>query len=158
MEKSIRRWTKEEDDRLLRQITAFPQNLNKCFFIVAEEIDRSPKAVAGHWYQKLSKRPDVMCFFIASQRHIARNRKNGTGMPSNPSIWRRFLRVIKSVLGQSMIYVSDVKPLLQQWRKRLNKSNNDDSYKVALSECIYDLEKSIDTTLSSQITSDNFYS
>lgn len=57
-----------------------------------------------------------------------------------------------------MIYISDVKPLLLQWKERLSKSTNDDSYKVALSECIYDLEKSLDNTLDSQITSDNFYS
>lgn len=98
MEKSIRRWTKEEDERLLRQITAFPQNLNKCFMIVAEETGRSKGAVSAHWYQSLSKKPDVMCFFTASQKHISRNRKNGVGTPSNLSVWHRLLRVIQNII------------------------------------------------------------
>lgn len=98
MEKSIRRWTKEEDNRLLRQITAFPQNLSKCFIIVAEETGRTKSAVSAHWYQSLSKQPDVMCFFTASQKHIPRNRKNGVGSPSNLGVWRRLLRVIQNII------------------------------------------------------------
>jgi len=96
--RDMRRWTSEEDDRLLRQVRAFPQNLHKCFIIVSEEIGRTDKAVAAHWYQHLSKKPDAMCFFTASPRHVSKNRKNGMGVESNGNIWRRLMAVIRSIV------------------------------------------------------------
>ena len=92
-----KRWTKEEDDRLFRQIKAFPGNLNKCFLIVSEEIGRTPAACASHWYSSLSKKAEV-AFFTASTRSVSKNRKNGKGVESNPSIWRRLLRVIQTII------------------------------------------------------------
>lgn len=94
-----RKWTNEEDDRLLRQVRSFPQNLHKCFLIVSEEINRSEKAVAAHWYTSLSKRPEALCFFTASEKHISKNRKNGMGEESSQSIWRRLLNVINRFLS-----------------------------------------------------------
>ena len=95
--KTSKKWTEEEEQRLIRQVRAFPQNLNKCFLIVSEEIERTPAAVASHWYSVTSKRPEVICFFTASAKHVAKNRKNGEGVPSNPSIWRRLLTVLRSL-------------------------------------------------------------
>ena len=60
MRNQSRRWSQEEDKRLLRQVRAFPQNLNKCFIIVAEETGRTKSAVAGHWYNSLSKRDEII--------------------------------------------------------------------------------------------------
>ena len=96
--RDMRRWEESENQRLLRQVRAFPQNLSKCFFIVAEEIGRTDKAVAAHWYQYLSKRPDAMCFFTASPKHVSKNRKNGMGVESNSNIWRRLMAVIRSIV------------------------------------------------------------
>lgn len=97
MDKNRSKWTEEEERRLLQQVRAFPQNLSKCFIIVSEVIGRSPRAVEQHWYTVLSKRPDVTCFFTASPKHIARNRKNGKGVESNRSIWQRLLTIIRNI-------------------------------------------------------------
>jgi len=97
MDKNCSKWTEEEEKRLLQQVRAFPQNLSKCFIIVSEVIGRSPRAVEQHWYTVLSKRPDVTCFFTASPKHIARNRKNGKGVESNRSIWQRLLTIIRNI-------------------------------------------------------------
>ena len=94
--KNNRRWSVEEDLRLVKQIRVFPQNLHKCFMIVGEELGRSDKAVASHWYTKVSQNPEYMCFFTASPKHVSKNRKNGMGVKSNASIWRRLLNVIKN--------------------------------------------------------------
>lgn len=93
---SVRKWTEEEEQRLIRQVRAFPSNLKKCFMIVSEEIGRTPLAVGSHWYTKTSKR-DEICFFTASARHVAKNRKNGKGVESNLSIWKRLIAVLKSL-------------------------------------------------------------
>ena len=92
-----RRWTPEEESRLISQVRVFPQNLHRCFMIVAEEIGRSEKAVAGHWYTKLSKDPQNMCFFTASPVHVSKNRKNGMGTASSLNIWRRLLAIIRGL-------------------------------------------------------------
>lgn len=96
--KSTIRWSESEEQRLIRQVRVFPQNLRKCFMIVSEETGRTPCAVGAHWYAVTSKRPDVMCFFTASPSHISKNRKNGNGVESNSSIWRRLLRIIHTVI------------------------------------------------------------
>lgn len=93
-----KRWTEEEEQRLIRQMTAFPQNVRKACFLVAEELGRSRNAVITHWYSVTSKRDDVMCFFTASTKHISRNRKNSVGVESTPSVWRRLLRVIQDII------------------------------------------------------------
>lgn len=92
-----RRWTRQEDDRLLRQVRTFPQNLHRCFVIVAEETGRTEGAVANHWYTVVSKKPEALCFFTASPRHVSKNRKNGMGVTSNGNIWRRLLAVIRGL-------------------------------------------------------------
>lgn len=92
-----KRWTPEEEQRVMRQVRAFPQNLNKCFLLVSEEIGRTPTAVSTHWYTKLSKDPRNTCFFWASSDNVTKNRKNGLGIHSNVSIWRRLLTVLRSL-------------------------------------------------------------
>ena len=89
-----RRWTTQEEKRVVRQVLAFPQNLSRCFLIVGEEIDRTKGAVENRWYSKLSKDPEVQAFFVASPQHVSINRKNGMGQPSNERIWKRLLRVL----------------------------------------------------------------
>ncbi len=96
--KTSKKWTEDEEQRLIRQVRAFPQNLNKCFLIVSEEIERTPAAVASHWYSVTSKRPEIICFFTASSKHIALNRKNGKGVSSTESIWRKLLRTVNRLI------------------------------------------------------------
>ena len=95
--KVLKRWTDEEDQKLIRQVMAYPQNLNRCFLMVAEETGRSKSAVAAHWYSVLSKKPEVYCFFTASSTYVSRNRKNGVGVMTKPSIWQKFLSIIKGI-------------------------------------------------------------
>ncbi len=96
MTNQSKRWTQQEEERLLRQVRVFPQNLAKCFLIVSEETGRTPSAVANHWYSVLSKKPGVIEFGTISSKHFARNRKNGMGVEISSSIWRRFLHLIRA--------------------------------------------------------------
>ena len=96
--RTIRKWTSEEDQKLLRYVKARPQNLHYCFAMVADEIGRTEGAVANHWYTVVSKRPESLCFFTASPHHVSKNRKNGMGVSSNGNIWRRLMAVIRNLV------------------------------------------------------------
>jgi hypothetical protein len=96
--RDMRRWTAEEDARILRHVKARPQNLNFCFTMVAEEIGRTKGAVSNRWYTVVSKKPEALCFFTASPYHVSKNRKNGVGVESNASIWRRLMAVIRNII------------------------------------------------------------
>lgn len=91
----IKRWTPEEDRRLLQQIRVFPQNLSKCFIIVGEVLDRTPTACAARWYTKLSKDPSNAIFLTVSEKHKVVNRKNGQGETSSRSVFQRILRILR---------------------------------------------------------------
>ena len=93
--RTVKRWTPEEDTRLLEQIRVFPQNLSKCFTIVAETLDRTPTACAARWYTKLSKDPANAVFVTISARHKTLNRKNGEGTRSSMSVFQRILRLLR---------------------------------------------------------------
>lgn len=88
-------WTPEEDAILTRYVKAGVTNLKACFLAVAEQIGRTPTGVASHWYAVLSKKDPL--FATISETHVAKNRKNGKGVPSTPSIWRRVLMVLRSL-------------------------------------------------------------
>lgn len=94
-----KRWSADEDARLLRHVRATPQNLHHCFLMVSQELTeaweatgegcpRTPTAVAAHWYSVLSKQANVVCFFTASPKHVAKNRKNGVDVESGNALWR----------------------------------------------------------------------
>lgn len=75
MIKSHKRWSPAEDSRLVRQVRAFPQNLNKCFIIVGEELGRSPGAVAARWYTTVSKDPKNAAIALITPVSKSFNRK-----------------------------------------------------------------------------------
>lgn len=90
-----RRWTAEEDAILSRYIGHNITNLKACFIAVAEQINRTPAAVSSHWYTVLSKKE--MHFACVSKTHVAKNRKNGEGVPSTMNIWQRFVNLLRSL-------------------------------------------------------------
>lgn len=92
-----RRWRRDEDLKLIRQVQARPQNLRYCFMIVADELGRTEGAVAGRWYSKVSKDETNLCFFTASSKHVAKNRKNGEGVTSNANIWVKLVNIIRNL-------------------------------------------------------------
>lgn len=95
--KSFRKWSREEDERLFHQVSAFPQNLSKCFIMVADDLGRTPGSVAYRWYNHVSKDDRYMAFFTASAKHLSKNRKNGFGISLKSSIWQKFLYLIKKI-------------------------------------------------------------
>ena len=82
--RTSKRWTRQEEERLLRQVNTFPQNKHKCFMIVSEVTGRTPKAVEAHWYAKVCKEQSF-CFF--SKTEVMQKPK--------PSLWQRIKSLIR---------------------------------------------------------------
>jgi len=92
-----RRWTQGEEDILLRQVKAFPQNLSRCFMMVSEEIGRSQLAVANHWYTVTSKKPENIAYLFLTPSYVNRNRKNGVGEETPPNLWTRVMAFLRTI-------------------------------------------------------------
>lgn len=56
MAKTYKRWSKAEDNKLLRQVEAFPHRKSWCFMVIAQELNRTPAAVQTRYYQYLNKK------------------------------------------------------------------------------------------------------
>ena len=89
-----RRYTPEEDATILSCIEASPHNLHMSFITVSKLIDRTPEAVAQHWYECLRKKDPV--YMLVSRKHVIRNGKNLMGDTARPTVWQRLLSAIKN--------------------------------------------------------------
>jgi hypothetical protein len=90
----VPKWTQSEEDRLLANVEKHVLCLTKAFAITSKEIQRSPKAIAAHWYQKTSKQCGRTIFATVSGKHVAVNRKNSKGQPLKLSLYKRVLSLL----------------------------------------------------------------
>lgn len=87
-------WTLQEEERMLANIESSITNLSKAFEKTSKEINRTPSAVAGHWYSHVSRDTNHVLFLTVSGKHVAINRKNGKGNPSKLSVFQRILAIL----------------------------------------------------------------
>lgn len=96
-----KKWTKEEEEFLVKTVKANFHNLSKAFREVASLIGRSEWAVAHRWYRKT--RFSATCFVAVSQESKMNNSKNyvpecghtKTPGTSNKTLWERIKRILK---------------------------------------------------------------
>lgn len=86
-------WTEEEDEALINNVRENVTNLTTAFKLTSQETKRGPKAVAAHWYQRVSKQGDHCLFLTVSGKHVAINRKNGKGQPTTLNFFQRVLAI-----------------------------------------------------------------
>ena len=100
-----KRYTKEEDDRIMEVIQENPENLQKAFRILSEELNRSIRALTNRWYMVLNnhespKYRGTTCFMTISKRKKFVNRKT-FNTPSekvkknSTSIWTKILKLLR---------------------------------------------------------------
>lgn len=91
-----KKWTPEEDAVLIRKVEVFPHKMKYCFTLVAEEIGRTPGAVAYRWYNVVSKMPDVFTSVAIRPHSMLKNRSRGEGIEIRGSLWNRVLRIVRN--------------------------------------------------------------
>lgn len=77
MERKCKRWSREEDMLLLRQVNAFPHRKAMCFMAVAQSTGRSSKAARQRYYNYLKKLEDSI------------DTVENPAIPQKLSLWRR---------------------------------------------------------------------
>lgn len=87
-------WTQNDEDILIKNVEKHVLCLTKAFEATSKEIQRSPKAVAAHWYSRTSIQCGKTLFLTASGRHVAVNRKNSKGQPLKLPIYKRLLAIL----------------------------------------------------------------
>ena len=89
--KKVNKWSQADEDRLIANVEKHVLCLTTAFKITSKEIQRSPKAIAAHWYQKTSQQCGRTLFATVSGKHVAVNRKNSKGQPLKVSVYKKIL-------------------------------------------------------------------
>ena len=84
-------WTPNEEEKLIKNVQKHVLCLKRAFEQTAKEINRSPKAIASHWYTHTSRDQKHVLFLTMSGKHVAFNRKNSKGQASTMPLFRKVL-------------------------------------------------------------------
>ena len=87
-------WSQNDEDVLIRNVEKNVLCLARAFEVTSKEIQRSPKAVAAHWYQRTSQNCGKTLFMTVSGKHVAVNRKNSKGQPLKLPIYKKLLAIL----------------------------------------------------------------
>ena len=87
-------WSENDEDVLIRNVEKNVLCLARAFEVTSKEIQRSPKAVAAHWYQRTSQNCGKTLFMTVSGKHVAVNRKNSKGQPLKLPIYKKLLAIL----------------------------------------------------------------
>ena len=77
MARTYHKFTKEDDEIILKIIRDNPSNLKMCFEEAAEKIGTTPKSVSYRYYEKLKH--NNICFIVTGKKHQIVNTKNRRG-------------------------------------------------------------------------------
>lgn len=92
--KKIKKWSQKDEDILIQNMRKHVLCLKKGFEQTSIEIQRSPKAVAAHWYNHTSLKCGHVLFMTISCSHVAVNRKNSKGKPLKVSLYQKLLNLL----------------------------------------------------------------
>lgn len=95
--KKLKPWSLNDEEVLIKNVEKHVLCLTKAFNATSVEIQRSPKAIAAHWYQKTSQNCGRTLFMTVSGKHVAVNRKNSKGKALKLPLYKKLL----SLLGLS---------------------------------------------------------
>ena len=88
------KWSAADEGRLIKNVEKHVLCLSRAFEVTSKELQRSPKAVSAHWYQKTSKQCGRTLFMTVSGKHVAVNRKNSKGQPLKLPLYKKILSLL----------------------------------------------------------------
>lgn len=76
MTRKKKRWSPYEERVLRRHVKKHPENLHYCFFLASKELDRTPRAIACHYYSVIRNNSKSRLFTLFSKFKNLFNVKN----------------------------------------------------------------------------------
>ena len=97
--RTYKRWTNDEEQVVINQVKANPQNLTKAFFLASEIIHRSPNSIALRWYLELKEKSGIVFMTCSGKKTIANRksvRENTTCEETKvtKSIWNKIIKLL----------------------------------------------------------------
>lgn len=102
MKKPHTRYTQEEKEIILEELSLHPQNISVGLEIAADRIGRPYKTVKAYWYNALKKKSNNTAFLTIGKTRYAINSKNiyssklNTGVTNNSNLFQKIIRWIKN--------------------------------------------------------------
>lgn len=93
--KKVFRWTQAEEERLIANVEKHVLCLTKAFEITSKELQRTPGAVANHWYSKTSVKGGKTLFGLVSGTYLVVNRKNAKEAKADVMPVNAFHKILK---------------------------------------------------------------
>lgn len=94
MQNSYKKYTKEEDNLIIKAISENPNNINQAIKSLSIKLGRSEGALTIRWYKTLSKKPSSKAFMVYGKKSHLVNRKNGKVVEKHKvSIWNTILNI-----------------------------------------------------------------
>lgn len=99
---NYKRYTKEEDKLILREVKNSPTNLQIAFRKLGTELDRKPRSIAERYYRHLQKKKNNI-FFLISPKKKSKNYKVTRFLGPSPtnykpetfkSKWKRIFAIL----------------------------------------------------------------
>lgn len=97
-----KRWTKEEEDILVKAISNNPHNIRKACKEIATKLNRTEGACLYHWYVILSPSSNPtkigVSFISIGNKSIYKNRKNSgisVSKPNKFNLWIKIKKLLK---------------------------------------------------------------
>lgn len=89
--KKAPKYTKKEDNVIIRCVTENPQNLSAAFELAAKEIDRKDTAISQHYYRVLRKKRKNL-FLLTSGKTTTFNSKVGGTAEKDYNFVQKFIK------------------------------------------------------------------
>ena len=102
----MKRWTEEEKQTIIDEVSSHPENLTKCFITLSSQMDRSFYAISQMWYQMQNpKSPHYIgtktAFVLLGKSSVYRGKVNRTNSKETinvkPTLLYKVINTIKKV-------------------------------------------------------------
>lgn len=99
----MKKWSKEEDKILKKEVGKHPTNLAEAFVAASEKLSRTPASCHRRWYSKVSKEQGK-CFILLGNKSYSSNRKTikhgylgNENIPIKTTIWNKVIAILKGI-------------------------------------------------------------
>lgn len=95
-----KRWIKEEDDLLMKEVAKSPHNIREAIYSAADKLERSRCSCTCRYYAITSSKSKAVFVsvgqknYLVNRKYVKKNQTKNLPVKSPVSKWKRILRVL----------------------------------------------------------------